>query len=101
MLPAHGSSGGTALSGNSQQFVGLQRKTPLRMGQTIGRRRFGVGGAALIVHRLQEEMRETLARETLRRRLVLGINKLQFVAALELLFRIGFGADADPIDARR
>ena len=67
--------------GGSQELVGLQRQAPLRMGQAIGDRRLGIGGALRIVHGLQEEMCEILVGKTLGRRTILRIDQFQFIAA--------------------
>ena len=79
----------------------LQRKPPLGMLQSIAGRRFDVGALVRIVHRLQKEVFEILIRIALRRAVRLRIDQLQFVAIGQLLFGIGLGTDADPIDARR
>ena len=78
--------------------MGLQAQPPLRMRQAVLDRQPGVLLAVGAVHRLQQQVREVQVLEPLRRRAVLRIDQLQFVAAGQRSGRAGLRADADPVE---
>ena len=81
--------------------MGLHAQTPAGMRQTIGHGRGGVRVSLRPVHRLQEEALECQRLEPRRIDAGLRIDQLQLLAAGQRQRRVGLGADADPVDARR
>ena len=62
--------------------MGLQAEPPLRMIQAIAHGAFGVGCALGAVHGLQKEVAKRECFEAFRQREGLGVDELEFVAAL-------------------
>src|SRR5579872_6999654 len=80
--------------------MGLKPEPPAGMCQTIGDRGFKVGLPLWTIHGLEHEMLEIEAFEHLRGKILLGKDQFELVAVFHAKRGMGFGADANPIDAR-
>src|SRR5438552_74050 len=84
-----------------QILLRLQAQPPARVRQTISDRQLRVPLALWSIHRLQQEVAKIQIRIALRLCTRLRKDQLQLVAAAENQVGARFGADANPVDARR